>query len=241
VRLGLDFDKINTGLSSLAKPRTLLCIYFIMFKLRQYKDSDIPHSESVSKQALDFAQSAKSSWTNGKQYTKNNSIIQTYKTSLNDDYWVARCSEHSDVPFDVFKKGILENHTENESKYIHMVESYTKLECNVPNWQSFAVRYKFPTPLTDREMAIWIFAEQIDDQIVVVSLPSYVHKDKKLVKGVYCSIEVVTKLEQGVEWFMATTSDAGGILPRWVQNMSVMGAIVEDVPQFITWAKKTYV
>lgn len=42
-----------------------------------------------------------------------------------------------------------------------------------------------------------------------------------------------------LEWTMATTSDAGGAIPRWIQRSWTMGgvpkAIVADVGYFISW------
>lgn len=42
-----------------------------------------------------------------------------------------------------------------------------------------------------------------------------------------------------LEWTMATTSDAGGAIPRWIQRSWTMGgipkAIVADVGYFIGW------
>ncbi|RHZ43091.1 SRPBCC family protein, partial [Aspergillus thermomutatus] len=42
-----------------------------------------------------------------------------------------------------------------------------------------------------------------------------------------------------LEWTMATTSDAGGAIPRWIQRSWTMGgvskAIVADVGYFIRW------
>ncbi|KAK8088906.1 hypothetical protein PG997_003867 [Apiospora hydei] len=38
-----------------------------------------------------------------------------------------------------------------------------------------------------------------------------------------------------IEWLMATASDAGGVLPSWVQNMAMPGIIWKDVPLFLKW------
>jgi len=47
---------------------------------------------------------------------------------------------------------------------------------------------------------------------------------------------------QRVEWIMATTSDAGGLIPQWVQRSWTMGgvpkAVVADVGLFLGWVDK---
>lgn len=55
----------------------------------------------------------------------------------------------------------------------------------------------------------------------------------------YASIELCRLVtDQGVEmveWIMATTSDAKGWLPMWVQKLGVPGAISKDVTYFMNW------
>ncbi|KAL8387605.1 hypothetical protein RB595_009795 [Gaeumannomyces hyphopodioides] len=66
-------------------------------------------------------------------------------------------------------------------------------------------------------------------------------RDGGMVVGAYVSVERVRRLgpdeaEAGkIEWFMATASDARGVLPARVQAMAVPGQIVKDVPWFLTW------
>ncbi|KAK0628444.1 hypothetical protein B0T17DRAFT_522716 [Bombardia bombarda] len=64
--------------------------------------------------------------------------------------------------------------------------------------------------------------------------------------GAYASIERIRKLppqsDNGgggdIEWIMATASDAGGVLPKWVQAMAVPGQIAKDVYLFLSWIAK---
>ena len=37
---------------------------------------------------------------------------------------------------------------------------------------------------------------------------------------------------------MATASEAGGLLPSWVQARAVPGQIAKDVPLFLAWADR---
>ncbi|PYH96984.1 hypothetical protein BO71DRAFT_396548 [Aspergillus ellipticus CBS 707.79] len=58
----------------------------------------------------------------------------------------------------------------------------------------------------------------------------------------YASVEQVRAIPDGLEWTMATTSEAGGAIPRWVQRSWTMGgvpkAVVADVGLFLGWAAR---
>jgi Protein of unknown function (DUF3074) len=48
--------------------------------------------------------------------------------------------------------------------------------------------------------------------------------------------------DKRIEWIMATTSDAGGLIPQWVQRSWTMGgvpkAVVADVGLFLGWVER---
>lgn len=80
--------------------------------------------------------------------------------------------------------------------------------------------------------------------LMTVSIP-FAHPDcpekqgaeKSRVRGKYVSVERVCEVQGGgVEWRMATSSDAGGNIPRFITNQSLPGSISEDVPSFLKWA-----
>jgi hypothetical protein len=62
-------------------------------------------------------------------------------------------------------------------------------------------------------------------------------RDKSLVMAAYTSIERIRILPTNgdVEWIMATASDAGGVLPQWMQNLAVPSAVAKDVEMFLSW------
>ncbi|KAK3330377.1 hypothetical protein B0H66DRAFT_59518 [Apodospora peruviana] len=77
--------------------------------------------------------------------------------------------------------------------------------------------------------------------------------DKGTVIASYASIERFRKLptpsspttskeessrRDKIEWLMALTSDASGVLPRWVQNLALPGQIAKDVSLFLGWIVK---
>ncbi|KAF3064842.1 hypothetical protein GL218_01921 [Daldinia childiae] len=93
--------------------------------------------------------------------------------------------------------------------------------------------------------------EEEEDEFLVVSIPipdfgtseaSKLAKEKGAQIASYVSVERIRRIEDGggdggrkVEWLMATASDAGGVLPAWVQNVAAPGVIWKDVPLFLGW------
>ncbi|KAF2684842.1 hypothetical protein K458DRAFT_417704 [Lentithecium fluviatile CBS 122367] len=61
---------------------------------------------------------------------------------------------------------------------------------------------------------------------------------KDVVEGRYVSWEKLRRAEEGktTEWTMRTASDAGGVLPAWMQRLGVPGAIAKDVPLAVRFA-----
>ncbi|EOO02099.1 hypothetical protein UCRPA7_2411 [Phaeoacremonium minimum UCRPA7] len=122
-------------------------------------------------------------------------------------------------------------------------------------WGRFAmklleVKHKIPPPLNNRVFTVLQFTcaalpEDEKKEFLVVSVPiadwktapqAEIAKEKGVVLGAYVSIERVRKMDDGnIEWIMATASDAKGVLPGWIQNMSVPGQIAKDVPMFFSW------
>ncbi|KAI1653623.1 hypothetical protein F4813DRAFT_399711 [Daldinia decipiens] len=91
--------------------------------------------------------------------------------------------------------------------------------------------------------------EDDDDEFLVVSIPipdfgtseaSKLAREKGAQIASYVSVERIRRIADGdggkrVEWLMATASDAGGVLPAWVQNVAAPGVIWKDVPLFLGW------
>lgn len=96
--------------------------------------------------------------------------------------------------------------------------------------------------------------------VISVTVPDYFTSDgsgsskqqqqdvENTVVGSYASIERIRKIYSSsvtttttsdpnhkIEWLMALTSNAGGILPQWVQKLAVPGQISKDVRLFLGW------
>ena len=115
--------------------------------------------------------------------------------------------------------------------------------------------HKLPTPLRPRVFSVLLLTVRCSNDCLVVQVPvdlkgfsgAFYSNGRNQTEGAsplmkkevllarYTSIERVRKDGRSVEWTMATTSDAGGNLPMWVQNMGTPGAVVKDVGLFMKW------
>ncbi|KAK9351913.1 hypothetical protein V1505DRAFT_393146 [Lipomyces doorenjongii] len=179
-------------------------------------------------------------WKKGSAYPHG---VQVYSRKLLGEKWIARISTHNE-PWDWFKAGICENHTENEAEYIDTLDSFTEIDAGESGWRGVHTRYKLSFPLSIREIPEWVLAIQPDSdfkEFFVISVPADVSVSKNSVKARYASIEYVHELPDGkVEWTMAFTSDGGGFIPRVIQDLALPSTTAHDVPNFLTWAKKKY-
>ncbi|KAL9612870.1 MAG: hypothetical protein Q9167_002554 [Letrouitia subvulpina] len=120
--------------------------------------------------------------------------------------------------------------------------------------------HKLPFPLSPRVFPVLVITAKTGrDGFVVVQLPVNVEslhgafysnrrneregsnalKRKKPVLGVYTSIErCILRADHDIEWTMATTSDAKGWLPLWIQKLGIPGAIFKDVKFLLEWILK---
>lgn len=105
-----------------------------------------------------------------------------------------------------------------------------------------------PKPLKNRTFPVVQVAATLEgtEEFLIVSIPlndfdrspyAEYARDKSLVMAAYTSVERIRVLPSNgdVEWIMATASDAGGVLPQWMQNLAVPGAVAKDVELFLSW------
>lgn len=109
-----------------------------------YTRENLPPSTYAVQSAIDFVKQVKINWTKGRMFQERGQVVHTFNTRVGSDFWMARVSHHpafkdakhnknakstdilddSKITFDVFKRFILEKHTENEVKYIPLLESF---------------------------------------------------------------------------------------------------------------------
>ncbi|KAI0175647.1 hypothetical protein GGR52DRAFT_589449 [Hypoxylon sp. FL1284] len=126
-------------------------------------------------------------------------------------------------------------------------------------WTDFALavvemRHRIGRPvLKDRtfpvlQMTCRRSAGGVPPEFLVVSVPvpdfgsadaTALAAEKGAQVAAYVSVERIRKTggvdDTDIEWLMATASDAGGVLPAWVQNLAAPGVIWKDVPLFLGW------
>jgi hypothetical protein len=163
-----------------------------------------------------------------------------------------------------FKRSFKEHHAETEDAFTPTVigarqaitwdTSGLELEIAGARWNHITMvvvemKHKIdPKPLKNRTFPVVQIAASLEgtDEFLVVSIPLNDFKkspyaeyalDKSLVVAAYVSVERVRILPDtgDIEWIMATASDAGGVLPQWMQNLAVPSAVAKDVEMFMTW------
>lgn len=186
--------------------------------------------------------------------------------SLNNDYWAARVTvlDHSiseEIKAQIYSNlntyivGSLHNlvntHTEYEKQYIHELYDYElksfSLNKTDENYESNTymakLYYKLPFPLKKRIFyeLIHILLSKDGTHAYVISQavePSTMQEtiQSGFVRGRYTSIEKVSYENGSLKWLMTTCSDPGGSVPNFITKFSILGAIVKDVPSFLTWS-----
>ncbi|KAK6456313.1 uncharacterized protein RJT20DRAFT_147912 [Scheffersomyces xylosifermentans] len=148
-----------------------------------------------------------------------------------------------------------QTHTEYEKEYIHELYDYKVSKLNLGSAEdghsltySVKLYYKFQFPLKKRVFyeLVHIYRPEDSYDAYVISLAAKPEQfesstDKgEFVVGRYTSIEKITFNAEGdtLKWTMCTCSTPGGLIPNWLTNASINGAIAKDVPSFLNWIDK---
>ncbi|KXN91502.1 hypothetical protein AN958_00764 [Leucoagaricus sp. SymC.cos] len=158
------------------------------------------------------------------------------------------------------------NKAVNEKEFIQIINKVTQVKELSPTAQIWTLLYKFPFPVTNRIFTVLQVVHKEGTALpsgLIVSIPIDLSEHKELQKyeekgerAYYVSVERVKQLENGnVEWRMATSSDVGGLIPKFATEMSMPKSIAEvsislraldrlgtiypiqDVPHFLQWFK----
>lgn len=173
-------------------------------------------------------------------------------------------AEKGTASWQEFTRCFKEHHAESEDAFTPTVigareamkwdTAGIEVEVHGGRWNNITVaveemKHKIdPKPLKNRTFPVVQIAATLagTEEFLVVSIPladfdkspyAEFARDKSLVVAAYTSIERVRVLPSNgdVEWIMATASDAGGVLPQWMQNLAVPGAVAKDVEMFMSW------
>ena len=173
-------------------------------------------------------------------------------------------AEKGTASWEEFTHSFKEHHAESEDAFTPTVigareamkwdTSGIEVEVHGGRWINITVaveemKHKIdPKPLKNRTFPVVQVAAVLagTQEFVVISIPltdfdkspnAEFARDKSLVVAAYTSIERIRVLPSNgdVEWIMATASDAGGVLPQWMQNLAVPGQVAKDVELFMSW------
>jgi hypothetical protein len=173
-------------------------------------------------------------------------------------------AEKGTASWQEFLHSFKEHHHESEDAFTPSVigarEAMTwdtqdiKVEAHGRRWINISLKvvemkHKIdPRPLKNRTFPVLQLSAILADtqEFIVVSIPitdfdkspqAEYARDKSLVVAAYSSIERIRILPKSgeIEWIMATASNAGGVLPQWLQNIAVPGKVAHDVEMFLAW------
>ncbi|CAG9938350.1 unnamed protein product [Clonostachys rosea f. rosea IK726] len=181
---------------------------------------------------------------------------------LQPEKWYLRRSTHEDsaapgtARWDEWVKCFKEHHSEAEKEFTPTVLGTTvhqewdcrdvEVELDGEIWTDWTLKleesvHQLPPPFKDRVFPVLQATAAVRGGrkfMVVQIAASDLNTDKqrsKTVRGAYTSIERLMETPDGIEWVMATTSDAKGSLPPWMQKMAMPGPVAKDVALFLSW------
>ncbi|CZT16687.1 uncharacterized protein RCC_02522 [Ramularia collo-cygni] len=181
--------------------------------------------------------------------------------------WFARTSIHENAAkagtasWEEFDAGLRQDHSIHETDYtpdcIHAHQVLTwddQSGGEVVGWQDVHMNimemcHQLPAPLNKRVFSVLVITgKKGDGEFIVVQIPvdtkgmpgTKYRDDKAFTPGMYVSVERGALEDNGanVKWQMGTASDAGGVLPMFLQKLGVPGAVVKDVGLFIGWCEQ---
>lgn len=207
------------------------------------RPSEIPSEEVIIAAGRELIEST-DTWKKGKTFAG-------VKTLFHSGDWHCRLSEHppDQITFQQLWDKMAYDKASNEKEFTPILNKVTKVKELSPTAQIWALHYKFPFPVSKRIFTVLQVVHEENTNPpsgLIVSIPIDLSEHKELqkyeekgVRAYYVSVERVKQLENGnVEWRMATSSDIGGFIPKFVTERSMDKSIAEDVPHFFHWFEK---
>lgn len=139
-----------------------------------------------------------------------------------------------------------------EKEYIEVLSDYEVLEITESGWVLVNLEYDLGKPLSIRDFNEWVYPiEPFTDSTtgietsMVVSLNADIPMKQSSVEknhtpAYYTSVERLCYdyTTEELEWLMCTTSDAGGNVPKWIQNATIAKTVAKDVPYLFEFLSK---
>ncbi|KAF5358163.1 hypothetical protein D9756_001338 [Leucocoprinus leucothites] len=203
------------------------------------RPSEIPPEESIIAAGRELIEST-DTWKSGKTYFTNVKTLSRPAGPPLVGNWHCRVSEHTpdQITFDQLWDKMARDKALNEKEFVPIIDKATKVKELSPAAQIWTMRYKFPFPVANRGLVFSYHKPNCFIDInprLIVSIPIDLSEHKELQKyeekgerAYYVSVERVKQLENGnVEWRMATSSDIGGLVPKFATEMSMPKSIAE--------------
>ncbi|KAK4050075.1 hypothetical protein OIV83_003645 [Microbotryomycetes sp. JL201] len=218
-------------------------------KYAQFIDSVLQAAAALV-ESLDGDEPRREFWSKGSLYNKPTCPTQSYSsrttppgTQSSPYRWHVRKSRHSAPSYDVWKRGLLVNHTENEKAYIESLKHVEQLQ-QIANGELelWRAAYHMAFPTSNRDFCFAICTRETSTTegartFMVISMPVDYPRQAGFTRAKYVSVEHVCEQDGEIVWTMATSSDAGGLVPRFVSELAMPSKIAEDVPSFLSWIK----
>ncbi|SCU97341.1 LAFA_0G11012g1_1 [Lachancea sp. 'fantastica'] len=188
--------------------------------------------------------------------------VQTYHTNRGKEFWLSRVSEHR-LDTSTYERlvkvlngsekrdtqWVLPDRTARsraEKEYIETLSHVEILETTTSGWVGVYLEYELGKPLTTREFHEWVYvvppfstADASAETCMVVSVVADASMKDPVAHtpAIYVSVESLDYNydTQKLVWKMATTSDAGGNVPKWIQNAMIAKTVVKDVSFMFEW------
>ncbi|CUS09456.1 unnamed protein product [Tuber aestivum] len=209
-----------------------------------------PLLEQVTKDGLSFITSLSSATSEIKWAPLKTDVhLSTYRTYHDNGTWIARVIKvHAD--YGVIHRAMIDERVLAESEWLDGPKD-TNEEMAVEEFEGGILvrdvrRFLHIQAFAGREFLASVISKDLLGadgwrSSVVISLPIEGEMvSESDVRGKYISVEYISELANGeVEILTGVCqSDAGGSIPRWVQNMALPGQIFNDGKRFIEYIRK---
>lgn len=194
--------------------------------------------------------------------------VQTYFTHHGSEYWLSRVSKHKIDKKTYEKMLYYLNGSERsadntwymkdrskratlEVEYIEVLSKCEVLDRSDSGWVLVNLEYDLGKPLTIRDFNEWAYPiepymdENGKEASMVVSLNADQPMKPRAIENnhtpaYYVSVETLEYdyETQELVWLMCTTSDAGGNVPKWLQNATIAKTVAKDVPYLFDFLSK---
>ncbi|SCU80463.1 LAMI_0B02498g1_1 [Lachancea mirantina] len=191
--------------------------------------------------------------------------VQSYSANFEGEYWLCRSSTHHlrQETYVAMVRELNGSIRESQDQWslptrsfrsqreIDYIETLTKvdvLETTESGWVLVNLEYELGKPLTTREFNEWVYPVKPyklangkeRSMVITVAADAPLRDPVAHTHAVFSSVELLEYdyATETLKWTMGTASDAGGNVPKWVQNTMIAKTVSKDVSFFFEWLGK---